>query len=425
MQPSRTFTILLIFSCGLCLGGTAEQLLVPMDESQANHLRAYGLAYWALQSPRHIQVEWLLNYRGGSFLIRNGELAQERAVRMGITSTLASPAEVDQIHSTIAQENMEVVLLEKAPKVAVYTPPDKEPWDDAVTLALTYAEIPYETLWDDEVLAGRLPEYDWLHLHHEDFTGQYGKFYRNFRTRPWYQTQVRLYNEAAQRSGFPSVAAYKAAVSARICEYIAEGGFLFAMCAATDTLDIARAADGLDIIPPEIDGTPIQPGVQDKLVFSKTLAFRDFQLVTDPMAYEFSDIDTSPSPLTKGAYYKASQFELFEFSAKFDPVPTMLNQNHVHRINDFLGQTTSFRRSKLKPQIIVLGEFPGQNVAKYIHGVFGQGTFTFLGGHDPEDREHHVGEQPTDLAQFPNSPGYRLILNNILFPAAKRKEQKT
>lgn len=420
----------LFLSCALLLGGlpnvvAANQLLIPMDESQSNHLRAYGLAYWALQSPRRIPVEWLLNYRGGSFLIAETAQSQAQARRMGVSNAVVSPAEIERIHAAIAKENMEVILLEKAPEVAVYTPPGKEPWDDAVTLALTYAEIPYDTLWDDEVLAGRLQKYDWLHLHHEDFTGQYGKFYKNFRHMAWYQEQVRLSKEAAQRSGFLTVGKHKSAVAARACEYVADGGFLFAMCAATDTLDIARAAAGYDIVPQAIDNTPIDAGFQDALDFTRALAFRNFELVTDPSVYEFSDIDTSPNPLTRGTRYKSPTFDLFEFSAKFDPVPTMLTQCHVRRINDFLGQTTAFRRGKLKPYVTVLGNFHGQGAVKYIHGVYGEGSFTFLGGHDPEDREHHVGEKPTDLSQHPNSPGYRLILNNILFPAAKRKKQKT
>jgi len=314
--------------------------------------------------------------------------------------------------------------LEKAPRIAVYTPPDKEPWDDAVTLALTYAEIPYDTLWDTEVLLGRLPNYDWLHLHHEDFTGQYGKFYA-YRDKQWYQQQVRTFESAARAAGFSSVQEHKAVVAARIIEYVAEGGFLFAMCAACDTLDIARAATGLDIVPPEIDSDGLTPGFQDKLDFSKTLAFHNFTLVTDPRIYEFSDIDTSSAPATPGSRYVAKEFALFEFSAKFDPVPTMLTQDHVSRIMDFLGQTSAFRKEKIKPHVTILGEFPGQNVAKYIHGVHGRGTFTYLAGHDPEDPEHLVGENATDLSQHPNSPGYRLILNNILFPAAKKKERKT
>jgi hypothetical protein len=270
-----------------------------------------------------------------------------------------------------------------------------------------------------------LPNYDWLHLHHEDFTGQYGKFYRSFGNQRWYQQQVESYEAAARAAGFSSVQEHKAAVSARIMEFVAQGGFLFSMCAATDTLDIARAATGLDIVAPEIDGDGLTPGFQDKLDFSKTLAFQDFVLVPDPNIYEFSDIDTSTAPATPGSRYVATEFVLFEFSAKFDPVPTMLTQDHVDRIPDFLGQTSAFRKEKIKPQVIILGEFPGQNVAKYIHGVYGQGTFTYLAGHDPEDREHLVYEKATDLSQHPNSPGYRLILNNILFPAAKRKERKT
>ncbi len=423
-------TVLSVLLCAIVLVGIslapgAQSLLVPMDSSQKNHLKAYGLTYWALQEPRRFKADWLLNYRGGSFLIHEVDQSAEKAALMGVSCQPVGPSEIAEIYQTIERENMDRILLEKAPKIAVYTPPTAEPWDDAVTLALTYAEIPYETLWDEEVLLGRLPNYDWLHLHHEDFTGQYGKFYRTYRNAPWYIEQVKTFEAAARAAGFQSVQEHKAAVAARVVEYVAQGGFLFAMCAATDTLDIARAATGLDIVAPEIDGDGLTPGFQDKLDFTKTLAFENFQLVTDPNIYEFSDIDTSNAPVTPGSRYTAEQFTLFEFSAKFDPVPTMLTQDHVAQVHDFLGQTSAFRKEKIKPSVIILGEFPGQNVAKYIHGVYGQGTFTFLAGHDPEDREHLVGEQATDLAQYPNSPGYRLILNNILFPAAKKKERKT
>ncbi|MFH1744183.1 MAG: asparagine synthetase B [bacterium] len=425
VRKSSSFVVaLLLFLFGLSLFAQAEALLVPMDDIQKNHLKAYGLTYWALQTPRRFQAEWLLNYRGGSFLIREVNQSSQRAAMMGVSCQVIGDSEIAAIYQIIERENMERILLEKAPKVAVYTPPDKEPWDDAVTLALTYAEIPYETLWDTEVLLGRLPNYDWLHLHHEDFTGQYGKFFR-YRNAAWYKQQVTSYEEAARAAGFNSVQEHKAAVTARIVEYVAQGGFLFAMCAATDSLDIARAAVGLDIVAPEFDGDGLTPGFQDKLDFTKTLAFQNFQLVPDPNVYEFSDIDTSNAPVTPGSRYVADDFALFEFSAKFDPVPTMLTQDHTARVHDFLGQTSAFRKEKIKPNITILGEFPGQNIAKYLHGVYGQGTFSFLAGHDPEDREHLVGEKATDLSQYPNSPGYRLILNNILFPAAKKKERKT
>lgn len=413
-----------VVSVVLSSSAQADALLVPMDSAQKNHLKAYGLTYWALQSPRRFQAEWLLNYRGGSFLIKETNQSAQHAAMMGVSHQPVTDSEIAAIYQTIERENMDRILLEKAPKIVVYTPPDKEPWDDAVTLALTYAEIPYDTLWDEEVLLGRLLTYDWLHLHHEDFTGQYGKFYR-YRTQRWYQEQVKSYETAARAAGFSSVQEHKAAVTARIVEYVAQGGFLFAMCAATDTLDIARAATGLDIVAPEIDGDGLTPGFQDKLDFSKSLAFHNFKLVTDPAIYEFSDIDTGPAPATPGSRYVAMEFALFEFSAKFDPVPTMLTQDHVAHVKDFLGQTSAFRKEKIKPHMIILGEFRGQNVAKYIHGVYGQGTFTYLAGHDPEDREHLVHDKPTDLTQHPNSPGYRLILNNVLFPAAKKKERKT
>ncbi len=402
----------------------SEGLLIPMDGAQTDHLKAYGVTYWALQ--QGYKCEWLLNYRSGSFLVyENNQKTMNRAALKGVTAMPVSNTEIEAIHAEIELENMEKIPLEKAPKVAIYAPPSSDPWDDAVLLALTYADIPYEKLWDSEVLAGRLFDYDWLHLHHEDFTGQFGKFYRSFRNAPWYQEKVRKFESAALKAGFAKVQQHKGAVAKSIRDYVEQGGFLFAMCAATDTLDIALASIGLDIVAPEIDGDGLTPGFQSKLNFSNCFAFEDFNLVTDPMIYEYSDIDTGPSPQTPGARYQANIFQLFEFSAKFDPVPTMLTQDHRARVKDFLGQTTAFRKSKLQPNIVVLADFPGAEVAKYIHGVFGKGTFTFLGGHDPEDPQHLVGEQDTDLSQYPNSPGYRLILNNVLFPAAKKKERKT
>ncbi|MBI1387409.1 MAG: asparagine synthetase B [bacterium] len=402
----------------------AGALLIPMDaEGQTDHLKAYGVTYWALQ--QGMKAEWLLNYRGGSFLIFDTDSALKKAAMQGVTATTVDDAAVQAIYQQIEENNMDRIPLEKAPKVAVYTPPTADPWDDAVTLALTYADIPYDKIWDEEALDGKLNNYDWLHLHHEDFTGQYGKFYRSFRNTPWYQEQVRQFEAMARKAGYSKVQDHKGAVAEAIHDYVQRGGFLFAMCAATDTLDIALAARGLDIVAPEIDGDGLTPGYQEKLNFNNTLAFTNFSLVTNPLIYEFSDIDTGPSPVTPGERYQAQFFTLFDFSAKFDPVPTILTQDHTSKVPDFLGQTTAFRKSKLKPNVIVLADFPGTGVAKYIHGVLGDGTFTFLAGHDPEDAQHLVGEGDTDLSQHPNSPGYRLILNNVLFPAAKKKPRKT
>lgn len=405
-----------------------QSLLVPMDDSQANHLKAYGLVYWALQAPRNAESEWLLNYRGGSFLIRNGAVAADKARLMGVTAQPIGAADVAQIYATIEQENMNHVLLEKAPRVAVYTPPTSDPWDDAVTMALEYAEIAYDKVWDKEVLAGKLYNYDWLHLHHEDFTGQYGKFYANYQNAPWYKEKVRLFEEAAREAGFGSVPEHKGAVALAISKYVNDGGFLFAMCAACDTLDIALAASGIDIVAPEIDGTPIASNAQARLNYGLTLAFTDFTILTDPRVYEFSDIDASEIERGGGRSlptYKSRFLTLFDFAAKADPVPTMLTQCHRNRVDDFLGQTHAFRKPLLKKRVVVLGEFPGEDVVKFIHGNHGDGTWTFLGGHDPEDYEHFVGDPPTDLNLFKNSPGYRLILNNVLFPAAKKQERKT
>ncbi len=404
----------------------ADALLIPMDSKQSNQLKAYGVAYWALQAPRVYKAEWLLNYRGGSFLVLQGVSdVQKKAAMKGVMSEVVSNSAVQSIYDEIDQNNMERVILERAPQVAVYAPPTHDPWDDAVTLALTYADIPYEQLWDSDMLSGKVFEFDWLHLHHEDFTGQFGKFYRSYRNSPWYLVKVKQFQEAAVRAGYAKVHQHKLAVAKAIRRYIKEGGFIFAMCAATDTLDIALAADGIDIVATPLDGDGLTPGFQSKLDFTKTLAFQDFQIVPDPLQYEFSDIDTSPSPSTPGERYQSKTFQLFDFSAKFDPVPTMLTQNHTQTIQDFWGQTTAFRKSKLKPNVIVLADIPGSGVARYIHGVHEQGTFTFLGGHDPEDPRHLVGEEDTDLSQHPHSPGYRLILNNVLFPAAKKKERET
>ncbi|MGQ0722782.1 MAG: asparagine synthetase B [Candidatus Eiseniibacteriota bacterium] len=392
-----------------------------MDLSQSNHLKAYGLAYWSLGQGSN--VEWLLNYRGGAFLMADFEALRRQAILMDVTFEELGGAEEGQIRGTIEEENMESVLLEKPPRVAIYTPPDKQPWDDAVTLALTYAEIPYETVWDEEVLSGRLSECDWLHLHHEDFTGQYGKFYGSFHAAAWYQQQQALYEQLARRAGFRKVSEHKSAVAEVILEYIRAGGFLFAMCSATDSYDIALAAKGIDICDTVYDGDPPDPDAQQRLDTSRCLAFQGFTLIIDPLVYEFSNLDTSDYAMARGA--TADYFTLFEFSAKYDPIPAMLTQCHVGVVNGFLGQTTGFDRRLVKPSATVLGEVEGTDEVKYLHGKFGQGTWTFYGGHDPEDYQHAVGDPPTDLARHPNSPGYRLILNNILFPAAKKKPQKT
>jgi hypothetical protein len=400
-----------------------QKVLVHMDLQQSDHLKAYGVAFWILE--QGINVEWLLNYRGGSFLVDyNPELERELRLR-GVSNSVLQGSQTAQIYGMIEEENMEVVLLEKAPKIAVYTPDSKQPWDDAVTLALTYSEIPYDKIWDKEVLSGVLEKYDWLHLHHEDFTGQYGKFYASFRNSPWYIEEVQHNEAMAKQLGFGKVSDLKKAVVLEIREYVLKGGFLFAMCSATDTYDIALAALKTDIVPDVFDGDPAHSNCQAELDFSQTFAFKDFKLEMNPFLYEYSDIDIPPSysaPL-RGA--DADAFTLFEFSAKYDPVPTMLTQNHVNVIKGYMGQTTALRRSRIKDSIVIMGEIPNTEIVKYIHGSQGRGTFTFLGGHDPEDYQHAVGDPPTQLSLHRNSPGYRLILNNILFPAAKKKKRKT
>ncbi|MCX5801388.1 MAG: asparagine synthetase B [Candidatus Eisenbacteria bacterium] len=391
-----------------------------MDLKQRDHLRAYGLAYKCLE--KRTSIEWLLNYRGGSFLIRGGEESANLANLMGVSFERVSGTDIARIESEIEENNMEVLVLEKAPKIAVYIPPTALPWDDAVTLALEYAQIPYTRVWDDEILLGKLSQFDWLHLHHEDFTGQYGKFYAAYRNADWYKAQQQDYEEAAGRAGFAKVSQHKAAVAQKIKDYVAQGGFLFAMCSATDTYDIALAAQGVDFIWDQYDGDPPAPDAEHRLDFSKTFAFEGFKLQMNPLVYEFSDIDVNDEALRRGPNI---YFTLFEFSAKQDPVPTMLTQDHLAAIPEFLGQTTGFNRKTLKSSVTVLAEVQGTEEVKYIHGNYGRGTFTFYGGHDPEDFRHNVGDPPTDLSLHKNSPGYRLILNNVLFPAAERKKQKT
>ena len=403
--------------------GWAERLLVPMDDTQRDHLKSYGLAFWTLE--RGIPVEWLLNYRGGAFLFDYHELIAIEAQIRGISAVRISEAQAAQIYAEVDGGNMEVVRLEQVPKIAVYTPPNKQPWDDAVTLALEYAQIDYEKIWDEEVLNGTLDDYDWLHLHHEDFTGQFGKFYGSYGREAWYREQQSEYERMARRLGYAKVSDQKKAVVIKLYEYMASGGFLFAMCSATDTFDIALAALDLDISHQVFDDDPADVGAQAKLDYSRTVAFEDFTLEPNPLVYEFSDIDTTPTDVRQIRSAEAEYFTLFEFSAKYDPVPTMLTQCHTNIVDGFLGQTTAFRKRLIKESVILLGQEDGTENVKYIHGRAGKGTFTFYAGHDPEDHKHHVHDPPTNLVLHPNSPGYRLILNNVLFPAAKKKERKT
>ena len=394
-----------------------------MDLKQTDHLKSYGIAYWILE--QNVNVEWLLNYRGGSFLFPYSTSFENECRLRGVIYETISSVQVNSIYATIEENNMEKVLLEKAPKIAVYTTPTSQPWDDAVTLALNYSEITYDKVYDPEVLAGKLANYDWLHLHHEDFTGQYGKFWASFKNEPWYIEQQIQSENLAKNLGFKKVSQLKGAVALEIKRYVDSGGFLFAMCSATDALDIALAAENVDICDVPFDHDPIDPDYQRKLDFSKTLAFYNFRLYTNPNIYEFSDIDTPPSNMPRLRDADTDYFNLFEFSAKYDPVPTMLTQNHVNVVKGFMGQTTMFREDKIKPSCIIMGKIEGTNEVKYIHGNSGKGTFTFYGGHDPEDYTHRVGDPPTELSLHKNSPGYRLILNNILFPAAKKKKLKT
>ena len=418
----RRLLVVLFFILGAAGQSLAQQyLLIPMDLTQRNHLRAYGVAFHTLQAGD--KVNWLLNYRGGSFLLEDTQRARMDARLLGVGFVTLNESEVEAIRRTVQQENMDEVLLEKPPRIAIYSPPNKQPWDDAVTMALTYAEVPYEVVYDEEILSGKINDYDWLHLHHEDFTGQYGKFYANFGLEEWYLEQKHSTEETAKRLGYKSAWELKHAVAGTIAEYVEGGGFLFAMCSATDTIDIALAWMYTDIVAAPFDNTPYDPGYRTKSDFDNTFAFRDFKLVTNPMMYEFSDLDTSNYAVMRGA--EADYFTLFAFAAKYDPVPAMLTQNHVNVINGFLGQTTGYLKKHLKRSVTVLAAVEGTDEVKYIHGRKGMGTWTFLGGHDPEDYQHRVGDPPTDLDLYPTSPGYRLILNNVLFPAARKKPQKT
>lgn len=415
--------LLFVFFLVLSTQARASYLLLSMDESQSNHLKAYGIAYWVLEND--VKVDWLLNYKGGAFMFPYFQTFENELIIRGVSYQVISDAQANNVLAEIASpaSNMDAMTLEKVPKIAVYSPKSKQPWDDAVTLVLTYAEIPYDVVFDDELMYDELPKYDWLHLHHEDFTGQYGRFYKVYQHFPWYQEQQREYEESAHKHGFAKVSQLKLAVVKKIQAYVASGGFLFAMCSATDTYDIALAAEGVDICESMFDGDPMDPMAQSKLDFSNTFAFKDFILETNPYTYEFSTIDTSPAQ--RGLREETDYFTLFEFSAKWDPVPTMLTQNHSHIIKGFMGQTTSFKTQLVKSDVVVLGETKSIDEVKYIHGIYGKGFWTFYGGHDPEDYQHMVSEEPTDLNLHPNSPGYRLILNNILFPAAKKKKQKT
>jgi hypothetical protein len=417
----RRLIFIIIFICTAIIS-RASSILIPMDQTQENHLKAYGIAYWILK--QDVTMDWLLNYRGGSFMVQYAQTIESECKIRGVSYEVVPDAQVSLILQQIAdpETNMDVVKLEKAPKIAVYSPKNKLPWDDAVTLVLTYAEIPYDLVYDEDVVKGMLPKYDWLHLHHEDFTGQYGRFWAAYKNAQWYQTDVRLNEEMAEKLGFAKVSQLKLAVAKGIRDFTAGGGFLFAMCSGTDSYDIALSAEGIDICESMFDGDGADRNAQQKMDYTKTFAFQNFKLDMNPMNYEFSDIDnTQFRNLSEDNDY----FSLFEFSAKWDPVPCMLTQDHEKLVKGFMGQTTAFKKNLLKPDVLVMGETKTANEARYIHGEYGKGTWTFYGGHDPEDYQHLVNDPPTDLNLHPNSPGYRLILNNVLFPAAKKKKQKT
>lgn len=412
-----TFVILLSFSA------KASFILLPMDETtQQNHLKAYGITYWCLD--KNYKASWLLNYRGGSFLLPDvPEIRRECQIR-GVSFEILSDSEETKILEDISSpsQNMETVILEKAPKIAVYTPKGKQPWDDAVTMVLTYAEIPFTPIYDEEVLSDQLLLYDWLHLHHEDFTGQYGKFFGAYRNAPWYIEQKKEAEILAAKLGYPKVSQEKVAVAKKIRDFVIGGGFMFAMCSATDSFDIALAADGVDICETMFDGDASDANYQSKMNYGSTFAFKDFILERRPEQYEFSDIDMT---LKRRIPMEKDYFTLMEFSAKWDPIPSMLCQNHTQLVKGFMGQTTSFDPSLIKSNVLVMGTCELNGEVRYLHGEKGKGMYTFYGGHDPEDFQHQVGDPPTVLDLHPNSPGYRLILNNVLFPAARKKKQKT
>ncbi len=425
MYKSLWIVLVSILLNSIAFGG---KILIPMDLSQKNHLKAYGITYWVLAQKD--EAYWLLNYKGGSFVLDQRPSYEKECKTRGVTYQVISTGEFNQILTEIAnpEVNQDAIKLEVAPKVAVYTPEFNlqkgartQPWDDAVMLALTYAEIPFDKIYDEDVLNDKLAKYDWLHLHHEDFTGQYGRFYAGNHTQPWYRQTVQESEAMAKRLGYKKVSQMKLAVVKRIQEYLTGGGFLFAMCSATDTYDVALAADGVDICAEIFDGDPMEPDCDSKLDFSKTLAFRNFKVMKNPLDNEFSTIDNN----TRRVIPENDYFTLFDFSAKWDPVPTMLTQDHTRTVKGFMGQTTAFIKDYVKPDVLILGENKSANEVRYIHGERGQGTWTFYGGHDPEDYRHFINDPDTDLALHPNSPGYRLILNNILFPAAKKKERKT
>ena len=415
--------ILAFFS--ISLRSLAAYIVIPMDDSQKNHLKAYGLAYWALKG--ELEIYWLLNYRGGSFMIPNVKAVANECVIRGISYETISDAQSNSILADIAnpEVNQDAVKLEKAPRIAVYSPKGKQPWDDAVTLVLKYAEIPYDVLYDEEIFLEKLRDYDWLHLHHEDFTGQYGKFYGAFHNAAWYQSEVRENEAMAKKLGFTKVSLMKLHSAKRIKDFVFNGGFLFAMCSATDSYDIALASEGIDICETMFDHDPADKNANSKIDYTRGFAFENYKLSMNPYEYEYSTIDTYTSRRQYGPTQKTDVFSLFEFSAKWDPVPTMLGQNHTSTIQGFWGQTAGFSKQYIKKNVLIMGEAKAYNEARYIHGDLGKGTWTFYSGHDPEDYEHRVEEPPTDLTLHPNSPGYRLILNNILFPAAKKKKQKT
>lgn len=400
----------------------ANRLLIPMDDTQKNHLKSYGIAYWVLKT-HDTEIDWLLNYRGGSFMMPASQTFINECVIRGVSYEMISEADAASILHQVSDPdaNMDAVKLNKAPKIAVYSPKTTQPWDDAVTMALTYAEIPYEKIFDEEVLEGKLPQYDWLHLHHEDFTGQYGKFI-HLRGAAWYQEQKREAETIAAKFGYTKVSQLKLGVVKKIRDFVFGGGYMFAMCNATDTFDVALAADGIDFVDTPYDGDGIDPNADKKLTFANTFAFENFTLELNPYEIEFSSIDNTKD---RGLTEHNDYFTLFQFSAKWDPVPTMLTQNHTNLLKGFMGQTTAFKKEYIKSDVIVLAENRSASEARYIHGTIGKGFWTFYSGHDPEDYRHEVGEEPTDLNLHPNSSGYRLILNNVLFPAAKKKKLKT
>lgn len=415
--------LLLVIFLGMSANVLASYILIPMDaEGQKNHLKAYGVTYWTLD--KQLKVNWLLNYRGGSFLLPDAEDIRRECQIRGVSFEVLSNAKAEEILNLIASpsQNMEAVILEKAPKIAVYSPKGNLPWDDAVTMVLNYAEIPYDVIYDEEVLNDALLLYEWLHLHHEDFTGQYGKFYRTYKSAAWYIEEKKEAEALATKLGFAKVSEAKLAVALKIRDYVVGGGFMFAMCSATDSFDIALAAEGVDICEPMFDGDASDAGYQNLIDYNKTFAFKDFILERSPNVYEFSSIDMTTK---RQVIPTTDYFTLMDFSAKWDPIPTMLCQNHTALVKGFMGQTTAFTREEIKSNVLVLGENKSNGEARYIHGIKGKGFFTFYGGHDPEDYTHKVGDPKTELDLHPTSPGYRLILNNILFPAAKKKKQKT